>query len=418
MAVDLRQVMAAFLTFSMFIMLGNMIKKDHIDPLLEPLPDTPRVQYDVLKISKPGMVKLSEVKYGPWKDNDEAPRPCWKKPTFKGKEHSNGYIFFSLTHGPEFHASQIANAVLIARQLGATLALPDIRGTKLGEKRRFVEIYNVDKFIASLNGVVRVDKNPPAESSNEKKLHIVRVPNRVSEDYIASNIKPIFQSKRNLKIVTYFNSSPKIMEKENHQSNAYQCLATFESLKLQHDLQELADSMVGTLRSLSAKMNGRFIAIDLRVEMLGKKSFHETDAENKKCFNAEEIGEFLKKIGFHTDTTIYLTQTGWHSSLNALRNVFPNTFTKDAIMPADEKAKFMDLESNGYEKFIDYYMCAQGDVFIPAFPSRFYGGVVGERISLGKTQIFVPGKKASESATDYIPPYIAKKGHFAHSCFC
>ncbi|KAK6139793.1 hypothetical protein DH2020_026469 [Rehmannia glutinosa] len=338
MAVDLRQVMAAFLTFSMFIMLGNMIKKDHIDPLLEPLPDTPRVQYDVLKISKPGMVKLSEI----------------------------------------------ANAVAIARQLGATLALPDIRGTKLGEKRRFAEIYNVDKFIASLNGVVRVDKNPPAESSNEKKLHIVRVPNRVSEDYIASNIKPIFQSKRNLKIVTYFNSSPKIMEKENHQSNAYQCLATFESLKLQHDLQELADSMVGTLRSLSAKMNGRFIAIDLRVEMLGKKSCHESDAENKKCFNAEEIGEFLKKIGFHTDTTIYLTQTGWHSSLNALRNVFPNTFTKDAIMPADEKAKFMDLESNGYEKFIDYYMCAQGDVFVPAFRADFMEASLGNELLLAR----------------------------------
>lgn len=32
--IDLRQVMAAFLTFSMFVMLGNMIKRDHIDPLL------------------------------------------------------------------------------------------------------------------------------------------------------------------------------------------------------------------------------------------------------------------------------------------------------------------------------------------------------------------------------------------------
>ncbi|KAI3443395.1 hypothetical protein Pfo_000060 [Paulownia fortunei] len=417
MAVDLRQVMASFLTFSMFIMLGNMIKRDHIDPLLEPLSAISIVQYDVLKVSKPGMVKLSEVNYGPWKEHDEAVRPCWKKPTFKGDEQSNGYIFFSLTHGPEFHASQIANAVVVARHLGATLALPDIRGTKLGEKRQFGEVYNVDKFMTSLNGVVRVDKNPPVELSNGR-LPIVRVPDRVSEDYIASNIQPIFQSKRNLKIVTYINSSAQIMGKENQQSNAYQCLTMFESLKLQAELQELVDSMVGTLRSLSKKMSGRFVAIDLRVEMLGKQSCQESDAVSKICYNAGEIGEFLKKIGFNTDTTIYLTQTGWHSSLNALRNVFPNTFTKDAIMPADEKAKFMDSESHEYEKFIDFYMCAQGDVFVPAFPSRFYAGVVGERIALGKTQIFLPAKKKSDSATDYISPYIAKKGHLAHSCFC
>ncbi|GFP91786.1 uncharacterized protein at1g04910 [Phtheirospermum japonicum] len=417
MAVDLRQVMAAFLTFSMFVMLGNMIKKDHIDPLLGPLPESPMVQYGELKVSKPAMLKLSEINYGPWLEQDEAVRPCSKKPTLKGKEQFDGYVFFSLTHGPEYHASQIANAIVVARQLGATLALPDIRGDKVGDKMNFGEVYNVDKFLASLGGVVRVEKNPPAELLDER-LPIVRVPNRASEDYISSKIKPIFQSKRNIKIVTYFNSSAKMKGQVNHQPNAYQCLAVFESLKLQPGLQELADSMVGTLRSLSTKMHGRFVAIDLRVETIGNKSCQETDVLSKKCFRAQEIGDFLKRIGFDTSTTIYLTHTGWHSSLNALRDIFPNSFVKDAIMPADEKAKFMDLRSRGYERYIDFYMCTQGDVFVPAFPNKFYGSVVGKRIGLGKTQIFLPAKKTSESASDYISPYIAKKSHFAYSCLC
>ncbi|KAG8376411.1 hypothetical protein BUALT_Bualt09G0060700 [Buddleja alternifolia] len=417
MAVDLRQVMAAVLTFSMFIMLGNMIKRDHIDPLLEPLPASSGVHYDVLKVSKPGMVKLTEITYGPWQEQNEAAKPCWKKPSFKEKQQSNGYIFFSLTHGPEFHASQIANAVMVARYLGATLALPDIKlGSKLEEKRRFGEIYDADKFMASLKGVVRVDKNPPDDLSNGR-LPIVKIPDRVSEDFIPSNIKPIFHSKRNLKIVTYFNSSAMAKGKTDKLSNPYQCLAMFESLQLQGELQEVVDSMVGTLRSLSKKMSGRFVAVDLRVDKLGEKGCQESDSA-KKCYNAEEIGEFLKKIGFHKDTTVYLTQTGWHTSLNAVRNVFPNTFTKDAIMPADEKAKFMDVENHAYEKFIDYYMCTQGDAFIPAFPSKFYEGVVGERIGLGKTQIFVPVRNTSAAANEYISPYIAKKSHFAHSCFC
>ncbi|KAL0337113.1 UNVERIFIED_CONTAM: protein MANNAN SYNTHESIS-RELATED 1 [Sesamum calycinum] len=417
MAVDLRQVMAAVLTFSMFIMLGNMIKRDHIDPLLEPLPVSPDVQYHALKVSKPGMVKLIETRNGPWMENNDSMNPCWTTPLSKGKVQSNGYIFFSLTHGPEYHASQLANAVAVAKRLGAKLALPDIRGSKLGEKRRFGEIYDVDNFIRSLNGVVQVDKNPPAEVSNGR-LPIVRVPNRVSEDFIASKVEPVFKSKRNLKIATYFNPSAVTKGKVDKSSNAYQCLAMFESLKLQTDLQELADSMVGTLRSMSQSSRGRFIAVDLRVEMLGKKSCRETDEMSKQCQNAEEIGLFLKKIGFQTDTTIYLTQTGWHSSLNALRDVFPNTFTKEAIIPADEKAKFMDSESHEYEKFIDFYMCTVGDVFVPAFRSRFYASVVGKRIADGNTQILLPAMNTTTSAADYISPYIAKKSHFAYSCFC
>ncbi|KAL6507828.1 hypothetical protein OROGR_024023 [Orobanche gracilis] len=87
-------------------------------------------------------------------------------------------------------------------------------------------------------------------------------------------------------------------------------------------------------------------------------------------------------------------------------------------MPADEKAKFMDLKSHGYEKYIDFYMCTQGDVFVPAFPSRFSSSVVAKRIGLGKTQIFLPANETSESAADYISPYVAKKDHFAYSCLC
>ncbi|KAL6521256.1 hypothetical protein OROGR_017825 [Orobanche gracilis] len=391
MAVDLRQVMAAFLTFSMFVMLGNMIKKDHIDLLLEPpSAETPTVIYGELKVSKPAMLKLSKMKYGPWLEQYEPVQPCWKKPTLKGKQPSNGYIFFSLSHDPEYHASQVANAVVVTRKLGAILALPDIIGDKSGETRNFGEVYDVDKFYTSLSGVVRVERAPPAEILNGR-LPIVRVPDRVSDDIIFSKVKPIFIHKRNLKIVTYFNSSTKVEGQVNHQPNAYECLAMFESLKLQPGLQELADFMVGTLRSLSTKMHGRFVAVDLRVDMLGRKSCQEG---RKKCFKAEEIGKFLKKIGFHSNTTLYLTQTGWHDSLGALRNIFPNTFIKDAIMPADEKAKFMDLKSHGYEKFIDFYMCTQGDVFVPAFPSRFYDSIVGKRIGFGKTQIFLRAHKS------------------------
>ncbi|XP_073033728.1 protein MANNAN SYNTHESIS-RELATED 2-like [Primulina eburnea] len=397
MVIDLRQVMAAILTFSMFIMLGNMIKRDHIDPFFETAQESPGAADNEFRVSKNSEVVLVEESYGPWQQHDYKPaKRCWKKPTFKGKGQSNGYIFFSLTHGPEFHASQVANAVEVARRLGATLALPDIKGTKFGEKKSFRDIYDVNNFVTTLKGVVRVDEHPPIELSNSK-LPIVRIPERVSEGFIGSEIEPVFRAKRNLRIVTRFDTSP-IKAKENKLASTSQCPAMFESLKLQAELQGLVDSMVGALRSLSQTSKGRFVVIDLRSEMLQNKSCLEADASSKQCYDGEEMAKFLTRIGFKKQVTVYSTQTEWQGgSFKEFRNAFPNTFTKDVIMPAYGKAKFLNTEMAEYERLLDYYMCAQGDVFVPAVTGRFYSSVLGQRIASGRTQVFVPAEKGGAS---------------------
>ncbi|KAL8509631.1 hypothetical protein ACS0TY_016745 [Phlomoides rotata] len=408
MAADLRQVMAAFLTFSMFIMLGNMIKKDHIDPLLElPEAGSPNISYNSLKISKPGrLLKDVERNEVLWTGSNETLKPCWE--IQEKQQSNNGYIFFSLTHGPEYHASQVANAVAVARQLGAKIAIPDIRGTKVGDKiRQFEEIYDVDNFVASLHGLVQVDKNPPAEIS-KGRLTTLRVPYRPPMDYISSMIEPVFRIKRNVKLITYYTNSNR---KEDESSNVYECVATFESLKLNSELQRVVDSMEATLRSMSEKTHGRFVAVDLKEGKLKKRC--------RSCYDAEEIAEFLKNVGFLNDTSLYLTHARWSTDLDGLRNQFPNTFTKDAIMGVDHKAKYMGSGNEEYEKIIDFYTCVKGDVFIPAMGSRFYSGVVGQRIAEGKTRVFLPAKNASiEATSDYVAPLIANKTHFAYSCFC
>lgn len=82
-------------------------------------------------------------------------------------------------------------------------------------------------------------------------------------------------------------------------------------------------------------------------------------------------------------------------------------------MPADQKAMFM-----GYEKIIDFYVCAESDVFVPSILGSFYSGIVGKRIGDGKTQTLVPGKSSSAAETGYMSQYITKRSHFAYSCFC
>ncbi|KHN17373.1 Auxin response factor 8 [Glycine soja] len=109
------------------------------------------------------------------------------------------------------------------------------------------------------------------------------------------------------------------------------------------EMHDLVDSMVERLRTLSRKSDGQFIVVDLRVEMLDKKGCQGRDSEKEEsCFNAQEVAVFLRKIGFEKDTTIYVTQSRWDESLDSLKDLFPKTYTKESIIPADKKKRYLD----------------------------------------------------------------------------
>ena len=183
------------------------------------------------------------------------------------------------------------------------------------------------KCMENLGGVVRIATGRPSEASMEKFV-VVQVPNRVSEEYIAAKIEPIFRTKGNLSLSTYFPSFDMKRAEETEYLDSFACLAMFGTLQLQLELQEVVDSMVGRLRTLSRKSNGRFVAVDLRFELMERQCRRRETKGKKNCYNVEQIGIFLKKIGFDRDTAIYLTQSKWHHSLDALRQIFPKTFTK------------------------------------------------------------------------------------------
>ncbi|KAI8544813.1 hypothetical protein RHMOL_Rhmol08G0324100 [Rhododendron molle] len=418
MAVDPRQVLAGFLTVTMFVMLGCMVKRDHFDSLEANHSGAPSdYDFDNVKTTQHNIETLPSMSNGPWKVNAGPDlKPCWTKPASEEAKKSEGFVTFSLTNGPEYHVSQIADAVVVARYLGATLVLPDIRGSKPGDKRNFGGIYDIDKFVKSLYGVVRVAKYQPPDISSQN-LAVVRVPNRVSENHIAEQINPIFRTKGNIRLATYFPSVNMRKTEEISNLNSLACLAMFGTLELQPEVHEVVESIIERLRTLSRKSDGQFIAVDLRVEMLEKKGCQRSGA--KSCYSPEEIALFLRKIGFDKDTTIYLTQSRWDSSLDALKDFFPRTYTKEGIMPVDKKEKYLNSETTEFEKVIDYYICSQSDIFVPAISGLFYANVAGKRIASGRTQILVPANvPGSASAADFISPYVSKKNHLAYSCFC
>ncbi|KAL0341762.1 UNVERIFIED_CONTAM: protein MANNAN SYNTHESIS-RELATED 1 [Sesamum calycinum] len=413
MAVDPRHVLAGILTLTMFLMLGDMIKRDHFD-------STHPTVHDTKKASDHTLASVAKGADGPWKEDGLTLKPCWQKPVLKEADESQGYVTFSLTNGPEYHVSQIADAVVVARYLRATLVIPDIRGSQPGDKRNFKDVYDVEKFIASLDGVVKVVRSPPTEIS-ARNLAVVKVPNRVTEGYIAENIETVFRTKGNIRLVTYFPSVNMKKNKEKTSTDSIACLAMFGTLEPQTEVREVVDSMIDRLKTVSRKSNGQFVAVDLRIDILEKKGCHGNGGSgSKSCYSPQDIALFLKKIGFEKDTTVYVTQTKWHSSLDALKDFFPKTYTKESIMPMEKRDKFLNSDTSEFEKVIDYYICSESDVFVPAISGLFYANVAGKRIASGRTQMLVPATIPGSSATseEFMSHYVTKKNHFAYSCFC
>ncbi|KAK7255043.1 hypothetical protein RIF29_28445 [Crotalaria pallida] len=420
MGVDLRQVVAGILTITMFVMLIHMIKRDHFDSVVEEKFPGATEDADFENSKFEGTHVRKNI--GLWNGDNDKLKACWAKPSGDDVEQTEGFVTFSLTNGPEYHMSQVADAVIVARSLGATLVIPDIRGSQPGDKRNFEDIYDVDVFTKSLEGVVRVVKDLPSHIS-KKKIAAVKVPNRVSEDYIATHVEPIYRSKGSIRLATYFPSVNMRKAGKNGDTDSIACLAMFGSLELQPDVKDLVDSMIERLRTLSRKSDGQFIAVDLRVEMLDKKGCQGSDGDGEKeksCYNAQEIAKFLRKIGFQKDTTIYVTESRWDGSLDSLKDLFPKTYTKEAIVPADKKTKFQDSQDSELEKVIDFYISSQSDVFVPAISGLLYANVAGKRIGYGKPQILVPADipDSSAPASNFLSPYISKKNHFAYSCYC
>ncbi|KAL8149436.1 protein MANNAN SYNTHESIS-RELATED 2-like [Apium graveolens] len=409
--VDVRQLVAGMLTFSMFIMLGNMIMKDHFGTAIVNNMKPAGAGVNIYTKNNLGEDTIQYI--GPWRVNNETVKPCWNKPAQEKRNQAKGYILFSLTGGPHLHLLQVANAVAIARQLKATLVLPVIIGNKSGKMWKFGDIYDDRNLVASLDGIVQIAYHQPAELSAEK-LPIVRVSDIVSQDYVAENLEPLFRRKGNLKLATDFRNLSITMIEGMKNKNSVSCMVVFEVLQLQARLQELVDSVLETIKALSQASHGRFISVDLRSEILGTKICQVTTSNVKKnCFSAIEVGEFLKKIGFERNTTIYLTQDGWLKSLHELTTIFPSSYTKEMLIPADKMVKFSD-----YTDLIDFYICSHSDVFVPAFSRAFYASVVTQRIALGKTQILDPSLATSSNVRDYLSSYITGKNHWAYSCFC
>ncbi|XP_057852344.1 protein MANNAN SYNTHESIS-RELATED 1 isoform X1 [Cryptomeria japonica] len=424
--IDLKQIVAAVLTLGMFAMLINMINNG-------PFLDTDQLssqgtyvkEADLRRSSKASNRTDSRLKEL-WGRPGPVLQPCWDKHITNLKGKTWGYIGVTLSNGAHYHRVQIADAVVIAKYLGATLLLPTIKDGYKEPNGQFEKIYDINNFIISLQNIVRVVGRLPDDMTSASP-ELIHVPYKVTLDYIDKHIRPIF----NQKPVIFLDSFPQsVNSKENEGEDAgldaVRCLVMYKALRFHSQLIKLGGRILNRMREAGDMSDGRFIAVDLRVGVLQRKGCNSNISESNKlkskCVNPLEFGQFLKELGFPTNTAIYLTQSRWDPTLDPLRELFPNIYTKEYSMPFNEERQILYTGKTQFEKALDFYICSQSDIFIPVIPGMFYSVVAGERIALGKTQILVPNLKHNSASklklADSLSRYMTKKDHSVYSCFC
>ncbi|XP_076908871.1 protein MANNAN SYNTHESIS-RELATED 1-like [Bidens hawaiensis] len=417
---DIREIMGGILTLSMFLMLGNMIKRDHFDgDVLMNVPATAYVEPDAMSIIKHNVDRDAQIIEEPIKlckvtsvvlvmNYDLVTRFVISA----GRVLSKGFVTFSLTDGPEYHISQVANAVLVAKHLGATLVLPDIIGSK-GEKRGFEEIYDAERFISSMSGVVQVERRK--YSNAFKKVVSVKIPYNANQEYIITNVKHLFKVALTVRVITDFPPLAMREGKVDKNMNPSSCWAIFKALRLKPELQDLMNSIVKRLKNHG--QDHTLTAIDYKGEMMGTGICGTNAVKGMKhCYNPVDIAQFLQRVGYPRDSPIYVTQSKPGYSLRSLKDLYPNLLTKEDVMEEAEKVKF--LNSGLEQEMIDFYICSVSDVFIPAKSGLFYTNVVGNRIFNGKREVYVPAQTTSSLAEDHVSSYISQRNHPVYTCFC
>lgn len=428
MGVDVRQIAGAILTLSMFVMLGNMIKKDHFSDTTATLEvnysNGPAPSEDAAYATSKGIITKEKEPNNLWRTTEPALNPCWDDKITKSTEKSAGFVQFRLSNGPHYHVSQVADVIVVAKYLGATLVLPEIKGSSADENSKFEEIYDADKFINSLRDVVKVARQLPNDKIARRTV-LVKIPHRVTEEYIEENVEPIFRRKRSIMLSIFFQSiDMKIKEGSNPGIESVRCFGMYGVLEFHPDIRRVGDKMLKNLHDAGDGSLRHFVAIDLRMDILLEKGCENAGGSirsgTKKCFGAQDVGIFLRKVGFQTDTPLYLTQSTWHENLNSLKDIFPNVYTKENSMPSDEKEQLFHSGRTEFERALDFFICSNSDVFVPAISGMFYANVVGQRIAAGRTQILVPTTKQNSTAllSDSVSRYIIDKNHLAYSCLC
>nr|CAE75903.1 OSJNBb0034G17.19 [Oryza sativa Japonica Group] len=313
---------------------------------------------------------------------------------------------------------QITDAVVVARILNATLVVPELDHHSFWkDDSDFSDIFDVDWFISYLSKDVTIVKRIPYEvmMSMDKLPWTMRAPRKSMPDFYIDEVLPILMRRRALQLTKF---DYRLTNELDEELQKLRCRVNFHALRFTNSIQTLGEKLVRKLRSMSS----RYVAVHLRFEpdMLafsgcyyggGDKerrelgeirkrwdTLPELSAEDErsrgKCpLTPQEIGLMLRALGFSNDTYLYVASGeiyGGEETLQPLRDLFPNYYTKEMLAGNDLKP-FLPFSSR--LAAIDFIVCDGSDVFVTNNNGNMAKVLAGRRRYMGHKRTIRPNAK-------------------------
>ncbi|XP_050213431.1 O-fucosyltransferase 31 [Mercurialis annua] len=364
--------------------------------------------------------------------------PIFIKPSLPDK--SQGYIQVFLDGGLNQQRMGICDAVAVAKILNATLVIPHLDVNPVWQdSSSFMDIFDVDHFIDTLDQEVSIVRAPPTEyswSTREyygtgiRATRIKTAPLHASADWYLENVLPVLQSYGIAAIAPF--SHRLAFDKLPITIQRLRCKVNFEALVFVPRIKSLGDTLVNRLRfpagasgtellkdrrgGTGKEGSGKYAVLHLRfdkdmtahsscdfgggkAERLALAKYRQvlwqgrvlnmqfTDEELRgqgRCpLTPEEIGLLLAALGFSNSTRLYLASHrvyGGEARVSTLKQLFPLMEDKKSLASAEERAEVEGKAS--LLAAVDYYVSLQSDIFISASPGNMHNALVGHRAYL------------------------------------
>ncbi|KAL8233448.1 hypothetical protein R6Q59_019548 [Mikania micrantha] len=329
----------------------------------------------------------------------------------------NRYLLIATSGGLNQQRTGITDAVVAARILNATLVVPKLdKKSFWKDASTFSEIFDVDWFISQLSKDVKIIRELPHKGGRKWSPYSTRVPRKCNERCYHIRVLPLFSKRRAVQLSKFDYRLANNLETEFQK---LRCRVNYHALKFTDPIVKMGQKLINRMRN----MGKHFVALHLRFEPdmlafsgcyygggekeireLSKirkrwKTLHISDPEKERrqgrCpLTPEEVGLMLRALGYEKDTNIYVASGevfGGNETLNPLRALFPNIFSKELLAAKQELEPFSPFSSR--MAALDFMVCDESDVFVTNNNGNMAKILAGRRRYFGHKPTIRPNAK-------------------------
>ncbi|KAK9056481.1 hypothetical protein SSX86_023842 [Deinandra increscens subsp. villosa] len=329
----------------------------------------------------------------------------------------NRYLLIATSGGLNQQRTGITDAVVAARILNATLVVPKLdKKSFWKDASTFSEIFDVDWFISHLSKDVKIIRELPHKGGRKWSPYSTRVPRKCNERCYHIRVLPLFSKKRAVQLSKFDFRLANNLETDFQK---LRCRVNYHALRFTDAIITMGQTLVNRMRNVGK----HFVALHLRFEpdmlafsgcyygggekeirQLSKirkrwKTLHISDPEKERrqgrCpLTPEEVGLVLRALGYGKDTNIYVASGevfGGNETLNPLKALFPNIYSKETLATKQELEPFTPFSSR--MAALDFMVCDESDVFVTNNNGNMAKILAGRRRYFGHKPTIRPNAK-------------------------